>query len=335
MLMKRVGRRKGFAIASLVAASAAGLLVVALYLQNFLLFIVAGAAFGVNMAFSQQYRYAASESVEPRYSARAISFVLLGAIAGAWLGPKLVHYGEFAVESVQYAGTLVILVVMFVIQSGLFLTLRPLRGEEVGAVPAPQRSLGEIARQPVFRVAVLAGATGYGTMTFIMTATPLSMHVHDGFSLDELGFVMFSHVAAMYAPSLVSGFLIERFGLVKLMSIGALALIGACLVGLQGHGYMHYWYALVLLGVGWNFLYVGATAMVTRTYDLAERFRAQAANEFSVFGTSALGSLLAGTIIHLFGWYVLVLVPMPLLVLTLAGLFSVRQDPLVARLRTA
>jgi MFS family permease len=185
----------------------------------------------------------------------------------------------------------------------------------------------------LFLVAILGGATAYGVMTFIMTATPLSMHIHDGFDLEQTAKVIRSHVLGMYVPSLIAGNLIQRFGVVPIMSVGGLALVGACIIGLQGQSYMHYWYALVLLGVGWNFLYVGSTTMVTLTYTLAERFRAQAVNEFSVFGTSAAGSLLAGTIIHLYGWHTLVIVPLPLLVLTIASLLFVRRNPLVARLQ--
>jgi MFS family permease len=180
---------------------------------------------------------------------------------------------------------------------------------------------------------VLGGATAYGVMTFVMTATPLSMHMHDGFSLEETGRVIRSHVLAMYMPSLFTGFLVEKFGVVRLMFAGAIALFVACVIGLQGQSYLHYWYALILLGVGWNFLYVGGTAMVTRTYALEERFRAQAVNEFCIFGTSATASLLAGTIIYLYGWHALVLVPLPLLLFILVGLYTIRKDPLVARLQ--
>jgi len=215
------------------------------------------------------------------------------------------------------------------VQAFLFLTLAPLRGEGDAISHEPQRPLGEIVSQPVFLVAVLGGATAYGVMTFIMTATPLSMHVHDGFDLDSTARVIRSHVLGMYVPSLVSGVLIERIGVIRLMSIGALGLIVACLIGLQGQTYMHYLFALVLLGVGWNFLYVGGTTMLTRTYRMSERFRAQAVNEFCVFGTSALASLLAGTIIHVYGWFTLIVVPFPLLAIILFGLFYVRKEPLV------
>jgi MFS family permease len=333
MLMKKIGRRRGFSLASLSALVATVLAGLALYMESFGLFIAAGATFGINMAFTQQYRYAAAESVDPVNSPRAISYVLLGAIGGAMVGPELVKYGQFAVPGVQYLGTLVVLGGLYVVQAALFLTMSPLRGEGPDAADEPGRPLKEIVLQPLFLVAILGGATAYGVMTFIMTATPLSMHIHDGFDLDQTAKVIRSHVLGMYVPSLIAGNLIQRFGVVPIMSVGGLALVSACIIGLQGQSYMHYWYALVLLGVGWNFLYVGSTTMVTLTYTLAERFRAQAVNEFSVFGTSAAGSLLAGTIIHLYGWYTLVIVPLPLLVLTIASLLFVRRNPLVARLQ--
>jgi MFS family permease len=196
-----------------------------------------------------------------------------------------------------------------------------------------QRSLREIVQQPVFLVAVAGGTVAYGVMTFIMTATPLSMHIVDGFSLEDTAQIIRSHVIGMYAPSLFSGFLIERLGLIRMMSLGAFSLVAACVVGLQGHALMHYWFALVLLGVGWNFLYVGGTTMLTLTYSMSERFKSQAVNEFSVFGTSAIGSLLAGTIVHLYGWYTLVLAPLPLLAMIVLGLSLVRRDPILQRFR--
>jgi len=333
MLMKKIGRRKGFSLGSLSSVIAMGLAGFALYVESFGLFILAGAMFGLNMAFTLQFRYAAAESVDTSHSPRAISFVLLGAIGGAILGPELVKYGQFAVPSVQYLGTLAVVSGLYLVQALLHRTLGPLRGEDEKITYSEPRPLRQISMQPAFVVAVLGGAVAYGVMTFIMTATPLSMHIHDGFSLDETAKVIRGHVLAMYAPSLVSGVLIERIGVVRMMAIGALGLVAACMIGLQGQEYMHYYGALVLLGVGWNFLYVGGTTMLTRTYEISERFRAQGVNEVCVFGLSALASLLAGTIIHAYGWLILVLMPFPLLAITLIGLFYVRRDPLVARLR--
>lgn len=329
MLMKAIGRKSGSSIASLSAAVAVLLAGYALYAQSFAMFIAAGALFGINMAFTQQYRYAAAESVESRYSSRAISLVLVGAIGGAFLGKELVTRLQDAVPQVEYLGALLAVAALYVLQSLMFLALGPMRGEDPASRLQPARPLSEIVRQPVFLMAVIGGTTSYGVMTFIMTATPLSMHVHDGHSLEVTADVIRAHVLGMYVPSLFTGFLIERFGTVRVMGAGALALLAACGVGFQGQSVMHYWYALILLGVGWNFLYVGGTAMLTLTYTMSERFKSQAVNEFCVFGTSAAGSFLAGTIIHLYGWYSLVAIPIPALILVLVGLFGVRRDAAV------
>ncbi|MGB5353576.1 MAG: MFS transporter [Woeseia sp.] len=329
LLMRRIGRKAGFALASGSAALAVLLAAYALSIGSFAVFTVAAGMFGINMAFTQQYRYAAAESVDPRYTGRAISLVLLGAIGGAMLGPELVTRGASWIGDVPYAGTLIALAALYLLQIVLFTLLGPLRGEDSKTLPGAGRSLAQIVRQPVFIVAVLGGVAAYGVMTLIMTATPLSMHVHDGYSLVDTSRIIRNHVLAMYLPSLVSGFLIERLGTVRMMAAGGVVLLGACIVALQGHEIIHYWFSLVLLGVGWNFLYVGGTTLLTKTYTLEERFRAQAVNEFSVFGASASSSLLAGVVIHLYGWSTLVLLPLPLLLVTLVGLYRVRHDPRV------
>ena len=162
-------------------------------------------------------------------------------------------------------------------------------------------------------------------MTLVMTATPLSMHINDGYSIEATANVIRAHVLGMYVPSLVSGFLIEKLGVVRLMLIGALGLLATSIIGLQGQSLLHYWWALLLLGVGWNFLFVGGTTMLTYTYSMAERFRAQAVNEFLVFGTSATASLLAGTVMHYFGWYRLMWIPIPVLLIVCFALLWVRK----------
>ena len=320
MLMKKIGRKFGSSFASLSAASAVLIAAYALYSQSFNLFVVAAAMFGINAAFTQQYRYAAAESVEQKFVGRAISMILLGAIGGALLGPELVTRGQYWIENIPYAGSLISLSVLFGVQSILLLMLSPFRvtseeGPEDGARP-----LAIIMRQRVFIMAMLGGTVAYGAMTFIMTATPLSMHVIDGYSIEATANVIRSHVLAMYVPSLVSGFLIERFGLSKVMMVGVIGLLLACFAGLSGQSIFSYWTALVMLGIGWNFLYVGSTTMLTYTYKSSERFKAQGINEFCVFGMSALGSLLAGTIMYFYGWLTLVLIPIPFLLMIGVGL---------------
>jgi MFS family permease len=331
MLMKKIGRRAGFALASCSAVVAVLVAAVALRDSSFYLFLFAALLFGINLAFTQQYRYAAAECVDSKYVPRAISFVLLGAIGGALIGPKIVTFGHELVAGIPYAGSMLILACFYGVQAIVFLFLGKTRAENDTDVDASGRSVSEIVLQPVFLVAVIGGIAGYGLMTLVMTATPLSMNVNNGYSLQVTASVISAHVLAMYVPSLVSGFLIERFGVVRMMFAGATALLATSIVGLQGHSVLHYWWALVLLGVGWNFLYVGATTMLTYTYSVDERFRAQGINEFLVFGSSATASLLAGTVMHYFGWFRLMLIPIPVLLLVCVALIIVRKNSLLDR----
>ena len=335
MLMRKIGRRKSFSLASLSAVVALVVAVVALRESSFLLYNIAVMLFGINMAFTYQYRYAAAESVATKHVPRAVSLVLTGSIGAAFVGKELATRGQFWIEDIPYAGTMMVLAAMFILQALLFLTMDAAKDQSEDDVVESHRSIGEVARQPVFIVAVLGAATGFGLMTLIMTATPLSMHVNDQISLEQTASVIRAHVLGMYLPSLVTGFLIEKVGVAKLMFVGALGLFAASIIGLQGHSVLHYWWALVLLGVGWNFLYVGGTTMLTYTYSMAERYRAQAVNEFMVFGTSATASLLAGTVMHFYGWSTLMLIPIPFLIVICIALVVLRGNPQLHRVGPA
>lgn len=331
MLMRALGRSRGFALASLSAGSALLLATWAIGQASFAGFAASAGLFGVNMAFTQQYRYAAAESVPPRYIPRAISFVLIGSIGGALLGPQLAKGGETWFSEVPYAGTLIALAVLYGTQAVLFLFLKaPAESGDTGVIQS-DRSLRSIMLQPVFLVAVLCGTAAYGLMVLIMTATPLSMNVKDGHSVADTYNVIQGHVLGMYVPSLISGFLIERLGVVRMMVLGVFGLLATSVVGLQGQSVMHYWWALALLGVGWNFTFVGATTMLTYTYSLAERYRAQAVSEFTIFGVSAVSSLLAGTTMYYFGWRQLMWIPVPVLAVVLIALMFIRNDALLHR----
>lgn len=329
LLMRRIGRRAGFTLSSLSAVVAVTVALVALGRDSFGLFVLSLALFGINMAFTQQYRYAAAESVERRRVPRAISFVLVGSIGGALLGPELATRGQDWIDGVPFGGTIASLAVLYTIQALLFLRLKSIHIARDNAPSPARRPLSGIVMQPVFLVAVLGGTAGYGLMALVMTATPLSMHINDGHSLEATAGVIRAHVLGMYVPSLVSGFLIERLGVTRLMLAGVLGLLATSIIGLQGQSLLHYWWALILLGVGWNFLYVGATTMLTYTYSQEERFGAQAVNEFLVFGVSATASLLAGTVMHYFGWLTLMWIPIPVLFMTALALLYVRRDRLL------
>jgi len=326
MLMRRIGRRKGFALASMSAVVALLLAALALSESSFSLYIFSVMLFGINMAFTQQYRYFAAESVDARFVPRAISLVLVGSIGAAFVGKEIATRGEYWIPDVQYAGSLVALAALFVVQSALFFAMSRIADGDGVDSEHPVRPLREIVGQPVFIVAVLGATVGYGLMTLVMTATPLSMHVNDGYSLQETSAVIQVHILGMYVPSLFAGFIIERIGVVRVMHIGALGLLATSIIALQGHTVLHYWWALMLLGVGWNFLFVGGTTMLTYTYSLAERYSAQAINDFLIFGASASASLLAGTVMHFFGWSTLVLIPIPALIIIFVALLLVRRD---------
>ncbi|MEZ5557493.1 MAG: MFS transporter [Pseudomonadales bacterium] len=316
MIMRRFGRRIGFSTAALAAAVAALLGAAALWLHSFALFCVFTLLIGAHTAYTQQYRFAAAESVEPLRSGRAISLVLVGSIGGALVGPELAtRVADWAVGP-EYLGSLLAVSVLFLC-SGMLLALcleEPQR--HIGPSDnTDRRPLGVVVRQPLFLVAVLGGVVGQGVMTFVMTATPISMHVMDGFSMAETAGVIRTHVLAMYVPSLLSAALIGWLGVPRLMALGLIAFAVTLGVALNGHALMHYWWALLLLGVGWNFLFVGGTSLLVQCYLPAERFTAQAINDFSVFGVAALGSLLAGSVIHVAGWHGVLWGSMPPLVL--------------------
>jgi len=325
--LQRVGRRLGFSFAALAAALASLVAAYALERGSLALFSFGAFVIGANNAFVQQYRFAGAESVAPAAASRAISFVLVGAIGGALLGPRLAVWGDDSGVA-AYTVPMLRLAALYGVVAVLALGIRQTPSDIARASHRAPRPLRQIVRQPAYIVAVLAGVLGYGLMTLLMTAAPLSMHRADGHSLAAAAAVIGAHVTAMYAPSLVSGYLIDRLGVVRIMTSGCVILAVAVAAGFMGREVLHYGASMILLGVGWNFLYVGGTSLLVRTYRATERTRAQALNEFSVFGSSALASLLSGTLIHFFGWDTLLVAALPLIAAMLLGLLWIRDDPL-------
>ena len=319
LLMRRIGRRRGFALAAAVAAGAALLAALALWLGSFLLFCLSTLLIGGKLAFSQQYRFAAAESVAAPLSGRAVSLVLLGAVGGAFLGPELATGASWFGEG-AFVGSFVALAGLFTVASGLLLLFQDTGVAVPTQAPQPRRPLRVVAGQPLFVIAVLGGVVGQGVMTFVMTATPISMHVLDGYSLAETADVIRAHVLAMYVPSLASALLIGWLGSGRLMALGLAAFAATLVIALQGHAYLHYWFSLILLGVGWNFLFVGGTSLLVESYRPDERFTAQATNDFCVFGVAALGSLLAGSVVHSAGWEAVLWASAPMLSLMAVAL---------------
>jgi predicted MFS family arabinose efflux permease len=319
LIMRAIGRPRGFAAGSLLAALAAVAAVAAIGWGSFLLFCAATALIGANGAFVAQYRFAAAESVEESRVGHAVSFVLIGGIAAGFLGPELGRRASGWIALGPFSGSFLSLAGLYLLCAVLvFLLKDPARQQKAAAEEA--RPLGQILGQPPFRVALLAGVVAYGVMSFAMTATPISMHRIDGFSLSSTARVIQSHVIAMYAPSLLTAFLVGRLGPLRVMGLGVLAMIGSAALALSGHTLPLYGAGLVLLGVGWNFLFIGATTLLTRSYRAAERFKAQALNDFLIFGVQSFASLSAGAVLFLSSWEAVNLAILPVLAATLAAL---------------
>jgi MFS family permease len=317
LLMRRAGRRQGFQIGALVGILAALLAAYAINLANFALLCSATLLIGASSAFVQQFRFAAAESVPPERAGRAVSWVLVGGIFAGFLGPEIAVWARDWLPAAAYLGSFVFLAGIYL----LVVILLSLYRNVDTALLDPQaagkeRPLPEIARQPLFLLAVLCGAVAYGVMSFIMTATPLHMHIQSGFSIQDTTFVIQSHIIAMFLPSLFSGLLIERMGVQRVMFAGLAALLACVGLAVYSRAFAGYWAALVLLGIGWNFLFVGSTVLLTRTYLPAERFKAQALNDFTIFGIQAFTSLSAGTVLFMANWEILNLINLPAILIT-------------------
>jgi MFS family permease len=314
LLMRRIGRRAGFILGASIGLVGGLVAAQAVIRADFLMFCAATVLLGSSMAFTQQYRFAAAESAPPERLSQAVSYVLIGSLGAAIVIPSTQYAGSFVAVSILYAATIAVL-------SRL--------NAPVPSVPRP-RAGGDVPHTtfatPQFRMAVFAGACAYAVMSFVMTAAPISMHHIDHHNVEATTWVVQSHVLSMYLPSLFTGHVIARFGERKVMMWGG-ALLATCAgVSLFGHQLMHYWLGLVALGLGWNLLFVAGTTLLSRSVDPASRHRAQALNDFTVFGSQACASLLAGLAVQSIGWRALNLVTLPLLAAMIFTASRLRSD---------
>lgn len=329
MLMRRVGRRAGFLAGAGIGLAAALTAALGVRLTSFALFVAGHALFGAYQAFANYYRFAAGEAAAPDFRSRAISWVIAGGVIAALLGPQLAYWTRDVLPSHPFLGS-------YLAQGGLaLLALATIAGLRMPAptaavVAAPQRSRTELFMQPAFAVAVLGAAVGYAVMLLVMTATPVAM-VGCGYAVGDAVRVIQWHVLAMFAPSFFTGALVARFGALQVMAVGFCLLIGHVAIALSGETLLHFGAGLVLLGLGWNFSFVGGTTLLTTAYRESERVRAQAINDFVVFGTVAVASLSSGWLYHRFGWQVLNLAALPVIGFALlATLALLRQRPATA-----
>ena len=320
LIMQRIGRRMGFLAATLVALLGAILAFSSISSQNFWGLCFSIALLGVHIAFVAQFRFAALEWVKADQAAQAASVVLLGGLVAAIFGPELALFGK-DIMAAQFAGAFVLLAG---VHSLLFLLLWfiPYADMQGAENHSSGRSLGELLKVPSIGAAITAGAVGYGVMSLIMTATPVSMTKISGFPLEESKVVIQSHILAMFLPSLFSPFLFKVLGIRNIMILGLVAFVCAISVALSGQGYWHYWIALIFLGVGWNFLFVSGTGLLAQSYTKEESFKVQAVNDGLVFSSQAVMSLMSGWLVFAFGWNSLNIFALVMLILSL--LFIVR-----------
>ncbi len=322
MIMLRVGRRNGFLMGAFMGLLAAVGAVYAIFERDFALFCAATMLQGGYQAFAQYYRFAAADMASPSFRPKAVSWVLTGSIAGAVLGPIVVMNTRELFAPVSFAGNFAAAGV-FTMVALIVLTLvsipSPREVEGGTASAAPGRPLAELVRSPRLLTAILTGMMAYGMMNLLMTATPLAM-VGCGLSVDQSAWVIQWHVLAMYVPSFFTGALIARHGAERIIAMGLLLNALAALVNLSGLRMENFGFGLVLLGLGWNFAFIGATSMVSEITHADERARVQGLNDFAVFATVALTSFTAGQLLDASGWSAVNYALFPMLALAAAGL---------------
>lgn len=308
LLMERIGRRAGFTLGALVGVAGAASCSVSLVLESFAGFCFGSLLFGVYNAFGGYYRFAAAEAAREGEQARAISLVLVGGLAGGVLGPFTSRHTKDALTT-PYLGSYLSLF-LFLALALLALRFVAIPRPSAAASSEPARPLRALVVEPVFLVAVLAAAFGYGIMSLLMTATPLAMGAC-GHHYDDAATVISLHVVAMFAPSLVTGRLIQRLGVLTVMLVGVALNLACVVIALGGVDVPHFLGALVLLGVGWNFLYIGGTTLLAEAVRPADRARAQGVNDLAIFVTMVLSSFSSGVIVERDGWRTLNVAAVP------------------------
>jgi len=327
LLMKRIGRRKGFLIGTAAGGVAGGLLAtLGVLAESFLLFCLGNLLLGVYQAFAMYYRFAAADAASDAFRSRAISLVLAGGVVAAFLGPWNASYSQSLPLPTPEAGPFAVLTLLAVVAPLLVAMLRIPAAPSDHQARETARPLQTIAAQPRFLVAVLCAAVGYAVMILVMTSTPLAMR-STGFEMQQAATVMQWHVLGMFAPSFITGTLIARLGLLNLLIAGVVVLFTAVAVALAGQGFWHFWVALVLLGIGWNFMFVGGSTLLTHTHTPAEKGKVQGVNDLVVFGLVAAGSLMAGSLLHQVGWAGLNIVLLPFLAIALLAVLWLRFAP--------
>jgi MFS family permease len=314
LLMGAIGRKRGFLFATVIGLCGATCGAIGIYQESFLLFCFGTIATGSYTGFGNYFRFAATEVAPKEKKNTAISYVLAGGVLAAIIGPNLANLSK-DVFAVTYLGIFVSVIVLYSLNGINFICMR-LPKPVIPDFRQTTRPMLQIAAQPAFIVAVASAAIGYSVMVLLMTATPLAMtHQHHQFS--DVAFVIQWHVLGMFVPSFFTGHLINRFGAQRIIMIGAVLMVGCIAMNFHGNSVSHFWASLLTLGVGWNFMFIGGTSLLTETYSSAESARAQAFNDFTVFSAAALASFSAGALLHQWGWELVNYAVAPLIILVI------------------
>ena len=322
-IMSIIGRKAGFIYASIGSSLSSLLAAYSIINQSFFLFSLACFLLGTGLAFGHQYRFAAVETVKKDMAPKAISIILLAGIASAFIGPNVANLTKETIAEHLYAGSYIALAVL-TLSSTIFLSFYKNESKVNKVITKSSRSYSKLISQPRFLQALISSAFAYAIMAFLMTATPISMHVMEKISLTNTGFVIQLHIAAMFLPSLVTGNLIKKYGHSKIMHAGVVLFLITILASFFEQNFVNYLIALVFLGFGWNFLFISGTSLLVLSYKENEKFKAQGFNDFIVFSIQATASLSAGVLLSLTSWKIMNLICIPFLILIV--LSTIRAD---------
>ena len=322
-IMSIIGRRLGFVFSSVVGSISCLIGAYAIMIESFFIFCIAKFILGATMAFTHQYRFAAAESVEKEKAPKAISSLLLAGIVAAFLGISLSNYTKNFVSDYLYVGSYLTLAILTLIPSFLLFFFRDTKEVSFESHEENKsRNYLEFLSDPKFLQAITSAAFAYAVMSFLMTATPISMHIVHHLSLEKTGIVLQFHVLAMFLPSLFTGNLIKKFGYSYMMYAGVLFYILTILMSFFEPSFLNYFISLIFLGIGWNFLFISGTSLLVTTYKPEEKFKAQGFNDLLVFSSMAIASLSAGVLISLASWKTVNLFCIPFLILIVLSIIN-------------
>ncbi len=330
LLMAWIGRRGGFSVGAMCGVISGLISVFAIYMQSFALLCLGSLFQGMAAAFAWYFRFAAADATEPALRPKAISLVMLGGVIAGFLGPQTAKWAVHWLDPLIFAG---VYVMVAVFSAAVLLLVQGLRIPTLSAAEKAEggRPMSEIVRQPAYIVALTSSMFGYGVMTLIMSATPLAM-LACGYEFKDSATVIQAHVVAMFLPSFFTGHLITRFGVLPIIAAGALIQMLCAIVNLTGVDFWNFFLANALVGLGWNFTFVGGTTLLTTTYKPAERAKVQASHDFAVYGTTALAAGMSGMLHANVGWTVVNVAALPLMCAVLLGTIWLRRRQQAAQI---